>query len=87
ARSAQIRDRLFAQNHFDEADFNTLQHDNEARFLKSWYTLLLSQLSKQADTNQQYITLLNDWQACACPDSIGYTLVRGFRDEIINIVF
>ncbi len=87
ARSAQIRDRLFAQNHFDEADFNTLQHDNEARFLKSWHTLLLSQLNKQVDTNQQYITVLNDWQACACSDSIGYTLVRGFRDEIINIVF
>ncbi|MFY8326962.1 penicillin acylase family protein [Pseudoalteromonas sp. ZZD1] len=87
ARSMQIRDRLFAQEHFDEADFNELQHDNEARFLTSWHALLLAQLSKQADVNQQYISLLNNWQACACPSSIGYTLVRRFRDEVINTVF
>ncbi|MCQ8879630.1 penicillin acylase family protein [Pseudoalteromonas shioyasakiensis] len=87
ARSTQIRDRLFEQDQFNEADFNTLQHDNEARFLKPWHKLLLKQLSQHPETNQQYLTLLNDWQACACPDSIGYTLVRRFRDEVINTVF
>lgn len=87
ARSSQIRDRLYEQQQFNEADFNQLQHDNEARFLIPWHTLLVSQLKDNAQKNQQYIQALENWQQCACADSVGYTLVRRFRDEVINSLF
>ena len=87
ARSSQIRDRLYEKQQFNEADFNQLQHDNQARFLQPWHSLLLKQLNKNSAANQQYITELENWQACACATSIGYTLVRRYRDEVINSVF
>lgn len=87
ARSSQIRDRLYEKQQFNEADFNQLQHDNQARFLQPWHSLLLKQLNKNSTANQQYITELENWQACACATSIGYTLVRRYRDEVINSVF
>ena len=87
ARSSQIRDRLYEKQQFNEADFNQLQHDNQARFLQPWHSLLLKQLNKNSTANQQYITELKNWQACACATSIGYTLVRRYRDEVINSVF
>lgn len=87
ARSSQIRDRLYEKQQFNEADFNQLQHDNQARFLQPWHSLLLKQLNKNSTANQQYIAELENWQACACATSIGYTLVRRYRDEVINSVF
>ncbi|BDF96158.1 penicillin acylase family protein [Pseudoalteromonas sp. KAN5] len=87
ARATQIRDRLYEKQQFNEADFNQLQHDNQARFLQPWHSLLLKQLNKNSVVNQQYIKELENWQGCACATSIGYTLVRRYRDEIINSVF
>ncbi|NNG42656.1 penicillin acylase family protein [Pseudoalteromonas sp. NEC-BIFX-2020_002] len=87
ARSSQIRDRLNEKQQFTEADFNQLQHDNEARFLKPWHTLLLRQLNQNSLENKRYISAVENWQACACAESIGYTLVRRYRDEVINIAF
>ena len=87
ARSSQIRDRLYEKQHFNEANFNQLQHDNQARFLQPWHSLLLQQLNKNSTANQQYIKELENWQGCACATSIGYTLVRRYRDEVINSVF
>ncbi|MGO2074723.1 MAG: penicillin acylase family protein [Pseudoalteromonas sp.] len=87
ARASQIRDRLYEKQQFNEADFNQLQHDNEARFLTPWHTLLLSQLKAAPQKNKQYIQALDSWQRCACAESVGYTLVRHFRDEVINSLF
>ena len=87
ARSSQIRDRLNEKQQFTEADFNQLQHDNEARFLKPWHNLLLKQLYKNRGMNEKYINALENWQVCACAESVGYTLVRRYRDEVINTVF
>lgn len=87
ARSAQIRDRLFEKQQFNEQDFYDLQHDNEARFLKDWHNLLVNQLTAAGDKYTVYLTALNNWQACACSDSIGYTLVKRYRDEVINSLF
>lgn len=87
ARASQIRDRLYEKQHFSEADFNQLQHDNEARFLMPWHRLLVTQLNKQPKLNHKYLQALNNWQQCACADSVGYTLVRRFRDEVINTLF
>ncbi|WP_404341555.1 penicillin acylase family protein [Pseudoalteromonas mariniglutinosa] len=87
ARSSQIRDRLYEKQQFNEADFNQLQHDNEARFLTPWHELLLTQLKADSNAYQVYIDALENWQRCACEDSVGYTLVRRYRDEVINVLF
>lgn len=87
ARSSQIRDRLFEKQTFAESDFYALQLDNQARFLMPWHALLLKQLKTDQTKNHQYITALENWQQCACSTSIGYTLVKRYRDEVINILF
>jgi penicillin amidase len=87
ARASQIRDRLFEKQHFSEEDFYQLQLDNQARFLTPWHTLLLKQLKTDPIINAQYINALENWQQCACSDSVGYTLVKWFRNELINTVF
>lgn len=87
ARSTQIRDRLLEKTKFNESDFNALQLDNEARFLMPWHKLLLAKLKQQPVDNKAYISSVENWQACACPDSIGYTLVRRYRGAVIDSVF
>ena len=83
----QIRDRLFEKQQFNEGDFYQLQLDNQARFLTPWHSLLLEQLKQQPEHNADYINPLDNWQQCACPTSVGYTLVKTYRDELINILF
>ncbi|MDR8523039.1 penicillin acylase family protein [Shewanella fidelis] len=87
ARSVQIRDRLFEAESFAVDDFYQLQLDNQARFLQAWQTLLLSQLERQPQLYAKDIELIKDWQACACADSVGYTLVRYFRSQLIDNTF
>ncbi|KPH89330.1 hydrolase [Pseudoalteromonas undina] len=87
ARATQIRDRLFEKQQFNEGDFYQLQLDNQARFLTPWHSLLLEQLKQQPEHYADYINALDNWQQCACPTSVGYTLVKTYRDELINILF
>ena len=87
ARATQIRDRLFEKQQFNEGDFYQLQLDNQARFLTPWHSLLLEQLKQQPEHNADYINALDNWQQCACSTSVGYTLVKTYRDELINILF
>lgn len=87
ARAQQIRDRLFEKEQFNEQDFLKLQLDNQARFLVPWRNLLLDTLKKDPLKYAQDIDAVHDWQECACPDSVGYTLVRRFRSEVINHYF
>ncbi|ESP93580.1 penicillin acylase family protein [Pseudoalteromonas luteoviolacea] len=90
ARAVQIRDRLLAAERFTETDFNTLQLDNEARFLMPWHDLLVDTLTSASGKEQNYkqaLAYLANWQACACTDSVGYTLVKFFRKSVIDIVF
>ncbi len=87
ARAMQIRDRLFEKQQFNEGDFYQLQLDNQARFLTPWHGLLLEQLKQQPEHYADYINALDNWQQCACSTSVGYTLVKMYRDELINILF
>ena len=87
ARATQIRDRLFEKQQFNEGDFYQLQLDNQARFLTPWHGLLLEQLKQQPEYYADYINALDNWQQCACSTSVGYTLVKTYRDELINILF
>ncbi|MFC0119253.1 penicillin acylase family protein [Pseudoalteromonas xiamenensis] len=90
ARAMQIRDRLFESNQFAEDDFNALQHDNEARFLTPWHELLMSTLQSSpngVDTYQDDLRFLQNWQRCACADSVGYTLVEAYRGKVLDVAF
>lgn len=87
ARATQVRDRLFEKQKFVEDDFYQLQLDNQARFLIPWHALLLKQLKADEDNNAAYISAVENWQQCACASSVGYTLVKHYRDEVINITF
>ncbi len=88
ARAKQIKDRLFAQDTFTESDFYQIQLDNQALFLEPWHKLLIKVLTtaKQGDYAQD-LAILKNWKACACADSVGYTLVRNFRSALIDEVF
>ncbi|WP_269808925.1 penicillin acylase family protein [Enterovibrio nigricans] len=87
ARSEQIRDRLLEKSRFDREDFYQIQLDNEAKFLARWHTLLLQKLKQMPELFAEDIEVLNNWQACACSDSVGYTLVRKYRDALMDSLF
>ncbi|WP_076408069.1 penicillin acylase family protein [Shewanella sp. UCD-KL12] len=87
ARGLQIRDRLFESDTFTEQDFYQLQLDNKAKFLMPWHKYLMDTLAKEPARFARDIQYLRDWQACACADSVGYTLVRSFRASLIDASF
>ena len=87
ARSAQIRDRLLEQELFDEGDFYRIQLDNQARFYRPWHTYLLAALMKQPKRFAKDIVQLRDWQECACAESVGFTLVKAFRTQLLDSAF
>ena len=87
ARAVQIRDRLNEKERFSEQDFYQIQLDNQARFLTKWHDLLMSTLKQEPERFARDIKELENWQACACPDSVGYTLVRHFRSRLTDTVF
>lgn len=86
ARAEQIKMRLFEKDLFDEQEFYQIQLDNEAIFLKPWQELLLKVLS-QSDEFSKDIAYVENWQACACAESVGYTLVRSYRSALISRIF
>ncbi|WP_296047927.1 penicillin acylase family protein [uncultured Alteromonas sp.] len=87
ARAQQIRDRLFDYQQFDEARFYQIQLDNEARFLQPWHALLRQLLKRNSGHFAADINALDTWQNCACADSVGYTLVKYFRRQVLNATF
>lgn len=87
ARAQQIKDRLFEKEQFTESDFYKIQLDNQALFLKPWHQLLTQVLSAQPVKYQEDLKLLSQWGECACADSVGYTLVRNYRAELIDEIF
>ncbi len=86
ARSQQIKQRLMEKEVFDEQDFYAIQLDNEALFLTRWHALLKDTLAQADGDYSQALTALDNWQACACESSVGYTLVKHFRARLINML-
>ncbi|WP_242620299.1 penicillin acylase family protein [Shewanella maritima] len=87
ARASQIRDGMFAKKRFDEQDFYQLQLDNQAQFLTPWHRYLVTHLEQDSQTFIKDLKQLREWQGCACKESVGYTLVKYFRQEMIDRVF
>lgn len=84
ARQHQIMTTLMENDSFDEQSFYDLQLDNRALFLMPWHNLLVRHLENSPQKYAQDIEMLNNWQACACADSVAYTMVRRFRSTLIN---
>lgn len=91
ARARQIRDGLLERDRFDERDFLNLQLDDRALFLERWRELLLATLTPEAvgaDSRRDEVKRwVADWGGRAAVDSVGYRLVRAFREEVRDRVF
>lgn len=91
ARARQIRDGLLERDRFDEFDFLRLQLDDRALFLERWRELLLATLTPEAaraDSRRDEVKhWVADWGGRAEVDSVGYRLVRAFREEVRDRVF
>ena len=91
ARARQIRDGLRERDRFGETDFLKLQLDDRALFLERWQRLLLATLTPAAtgaDSRREEVKhYVADWGGRAAVDSVGYRLVRAFREEVRDRVF
>lgn len=88
ARAGQIRDRLRDSSGLTIGDMLDIQLDDRALFLSRWRQLLLDTLGETALSGHPERAALRrqvqQWQARASVDSVGYRLVRAFRDTTID---
>lgn len=92
ARARQIDEGLAAAGgNIGEADLLALQLDDRAVFLQRWQQLMLTTLDAAALQQQplrgQVAELLRDWDGRASVGSVGYRLVRRFRNEVAKRAF
>jgi penicillin amidase len=92
ARARQIRDALFAlREPATPAAMLAIQLDDRALFLARWRTLLLALLDEQAVKNApQRLEMrlqVERWGGRAAPDSVGYRIVREFRERVSRRVW
>jgi penicillin amidase len=82
ARAQQVRDDLQARDRFNAQDMLDIQLDNRALFLARWQELLLGVLDASHDPNLKALKpFVADWQARAATGSVGYRIVRLFREK------
>jgi penicillin amidase len=82
ARAQQIRDDLRAHDHFIPRGTLQVQLDDRALFLARWQQLLLSVDASRDPALAKLKPFVVDWQARAAADSVGYRIVRMFRDQV-----
>ncbi|MBK8183929.1 MAG: penicillin acylase family protein [Candidatus Competibacteraceae bacterium] len=91
ARARQIRDSLQERSQFNELDFLKLQLDDRALFLERWRQLLLATLTPEAiaanPQRQEVRRWAVDWGGRAAVDSVGYRLVKLFREQARDRAF
>jgi penicillin amidase len=87
ARARQIRDDLLARERLSERDLLSIQLDDRAPFLARWQALLLEVLSPPAiaadPRRAEARRHVERWGGRAAVDSVGYLLVRSFRQAAI----
>ncbi len=88
ARQQQIRDSLMAKERFSEEDFLNIQMDNRAIFLTRWQQLLLTVLDdtvvSESPALAQLRKQIEGWQGRASKTSVGYLIVKRYREEVID---
>jgi len=90
ARGRQIRDELFAREAFSPQDMLNIQNDDRALYMAEWREVLLEILAPQDDLDPQLLELrqlVENWVPRAIAESVGYRLVRAFRNEVRRQVF
>jgi len=91
ARAGQIRDDLVALEKPRLEDMLAVQLDDRALFLQRWREVLLELLTEQAlqehPRRAQFRDLVEHWVPRASVDSVGYRLVRGFRQQLLEDVY
>ncbi len=89
ARAGQIRDALLAKPHFDEQDLLAIALDDRGGVLQRWRDLLLQCLRNRMDQPRfaELVPQVENWGGRATPDSIGYRLVRSFRQQLISSIY
>lgn len=90
ARAAQIRADLQANNQHTIDSLHQIQLDDKAVFLQRWRTLALSVLNDtfvQQHQLQDVKALIDTDMKAASIDSVGYSLVRTFRDKTLDAIF
>jgi penicillin amidase len=92
ARAAQIRDDLVSLGApATPADMLRIQLDDRAVFLGRWRTLLLTVLDSQAlqghERRAEFRGLIEQWNAQASIDSVGYRLVRAYHERTEQAVW
>jgi penicillin amidase len=74
---------LLAHDHFTPQAMLDIQLDNRALFLARWQKLLLGVLDGSHDPGLAALKpFVADWQARAANDSVGYRIVRMFREQV-----
>jgi penicillin amidase len=92
ARAHQIRDDLLALTQpATPADMLRIQLDDRALFLTRWHDLLLKLIDEDAVRGQpqraDFKRLVDQWNARASTDSVGYRLVRTYRERTQRAVW
>ena len=86
ARQGQIRDALLATEQASEKDMLRIQLDDRALLLARWRELLLEVLTPEAAAKDprrgEARRLVEAWGGRAATSSVGYRVVRAFRDEV-----
>jgi penicillin G amidase len=86
ARQGQIRDDLLATAKASEDDMLRVQLDDRALFLARWQKLLLDTLTPDAIASDprraEARRLVEGWGGRAAVDSVGYRVVRAFRERV-----
>lgn len=89
ARQQQIRDGLMARDRMNIESMLEVQTDDRAIFLARWQALLVDLLSRSATSAEraEYQALVESWIPRASVESVGYRLVRNFRQRVRVTVF
>ncbi|MDE2233983.1 MAG: penicillin acylase family protein [Gammaproteobacteria bacterium] len=91
ARARQLRNDLMARDKFSPVEMLAIQLDDRAVFLQRWRALLLQLLTQariQGHARRtQFLHYVLDWGGRANIDSVGYRLVRDFRERVEQMVF
>lgn len=89
-RARQIRDALLAREIFTPEDMLAIQDDDRALYLAKWQALLVELLERNPELAPElgdFQQLVTDWIPRAVPESVGYRLVRSFRNELQRRMF
>lgn len=89
ARAKQIRDRLSAlKAPITENDFYNIMLDDEAIFLARWQNQLENVLIETGDSAfDAYLEQVKNWGGQADKNSVGFRLVRDYRNQVYETLF